>query len=51
MNFVNNWKSGFQPDSAGDHLVRRGTDRQAGSLAAESAKMADFQLPRHLRAR
>jgi hypothetical protein len=51
MNFVNDWKLGFQPDSAGKHLVRRATDRQAGSLAAKSAKMADFQLPRHLRAR
>lgn len=51
MNFVNDWKLGFQPDSAGEHLVRRATDRQAGSLAAESAKMADFQLPRYLRAR
>ncbi len=43
MNFVNDWRSGFQPDSAGEHLVRRATDRQAGSLTAESAKMADFR--------
>jgi hypothetical protein len=34
MNFVNDSKSGFQPDSAGEHLVRRGTDRQAGSLTS-----------------
>jgi carbamoylphosphate synthase large subunit/REP element-mobilizing transposase RayT len=43
---VADWKSGFQPDSAGGHLARRSENRRAGSPAAESGKMPDFRTSR-----
>ena len=37
------WKTGSQPVSSGEHLARRKTPRQAGSLAAESGKVPNLR--------